>query len=82
MRNDYGDGKNAFGFFLSESCGVQLSDWNNYDHTWTAFDTAWGNLTDEKCQYIREYFSIMHDNSGILDNLDELANLYLETSRS
>lgn len=82
MRNDCGDGTNAFGFSLLESCDVQLSDWNNYDHVWTAFDTAWGRLTDEECQYIREYFSIMHDNSGILDNLDELSNLYLGTSGS
>lgn len=79
MRNDYGGGRNAFGFSLLDSCDMQLSDWNNYDHIWTAFDTAWGSLTDEECQYIREYFSIMHDDSGIPDNLDELSNLYLGT---
>lgn len=82
MRNDYGDGKNAFGFSLSESCDAQLSDWNNYDRIWTAFDTAWGDLTDEECQYIREYFSIICDNSGMLDTWDELSNLYLGTSGS
>lgn len=82
LRNDWGEGKNAFGFFLSESCDVQLSDWNNYGHEWTAFDTAWGDLTDEECQYIREYFSIICDDSGMLDVWDELSNLYLGTSGS
>lgn len=80
MRNDYGDGKNAFGFLLTDSCDIQLSDWNDYSGTWSAFDTKWGELSDEECQYIRESFSIMCDSSGLLDLLDELSNKYLGTA--
>lgn len=80
MRNDYGDGKNAFGFSLTDSCDMQLSDWNKYDGTWSAFDTKWGDLSDEECQYIRESYSIMCDTSGLLDLLDELSNKYLGTA--
>lgn len=82
MRGDYGEGKNAFGFLLDESCQTQLSDWNNYDHVWTAFDTKWCDLTDEQCQYIREYYSIMCNDFGLLDVLDNLSNTYLGTTGS
>lgn len=80
LRVDRGDGRNAFGFLLTDSCQEQLSDWNNYTGTWTAFETCWGDLSDEECQYIREYFSVMNGQPELLDVLDELSNKYLGTT--
>lgn len=82
MRTDYGNGKNAFGFDLTSQVNEQLSDWNDFSHNWSAFESTWGGLTDEQCQQIREHFSIMCDKSGMLDTLDLLSNLYLGTEGS
>ena len=75
LKNDRGDGKNAFGFDLTESISKHLIEWN-------AFQNTWENLTDEQCQSIRNHFSIYKDNSGMLDTLDKLSNKYLKTKGS
>lgn len=81
LRADRGDGRNAFGFPLTDSVNVQLSDFLAYrDHRWSAFETTWGKLTDEQCQTIRNYFSVYANGGGLLDLLDELSNRYRGTS--
>lgn len=80
MRDDRGDGKNAFGFDLEEPVDEKLSDWNNYKRQWTAFEIEWGGLTDEQCQIIRESFSVMFGDEELIQTLDELSNTYLGTS--
>lgn len=80
MREDRGDGKNAFGFDLKKPVSERLSDWNNYEQQWTAFDAEWGNLTDAQCQTIRESFSVMFGKPELIQVLDELSNTYLGTS--
>lgn len=80
LRDDRGDGRNAFGFLLSEEIEQRL--WDGYDKHWGAFEATWGELTDEQCQIIRDTFSIYKDQSGMLDKLDELSNRYLGTSGS
>ncbi len=80
MRDDRGDGKNVFGFPLTDSVDVQLSDfWNYGDQRWTAFDNTWGALTDEQCQKIRNYYAIYGNPCGFLDVFDTLSNRYLGT---
>ena len=78
MRLDRGDGKNAFGYDLTEPCCAALN--KNCVFILSDLDTAWGDLTDRQCQKLRESFSIMKDNSGLLRILDELSNTYLGTS--
>lgn len=82
LREDYGDGKNAFGFSLDENVSERLVAWYDYSNPWSAFDSTWGELTDEECQIIRDTFSIMKDNTGLLNVLDSLSNTYLGTSGS
>lgn len=95
LRDDVGNGKNAFGHMLSEPVKVTLGSQA------PSIDATWSNLTDEECQYIREYFSVMKDrkdiiertplvrrlvdiddNSDLIDILDNLSNTYLGTSGS
>lgn len=75
MRNDYGSGKNAFGFELNTSIKEQ-----NFGYEWELFDTTWENLTDEQCQQIRDFFSIYKDTTGKLELFDYLSNKYLGTT--
>ena len=64
MRLDYGNGCNAFGYNLeakiSEVINSELCCYN------LPFDCTWKDLSDEQCQFIREYFSIYADKDGIL----------------
>ena len=79
LRNDYGDGKNAFGLNLNSSVKTANYGWKGYEDK-IEFDTSWGNLTDEQCQKLRDYFSLYKDKSGILDLFDSLSNKYLGTT--
>lgn len=67
MRDDRGDGKNALGRLLSDSANI------------STVTTNWGNLSDEECQTIREYYCVMKDNS-LCNVLDTLSNKYLGTT--
>ena len=78
MRLDRGDGKNAFGYDLTEPCYIALNKTSVF--FLSNLETAWGDLTDRQCQKLRESFSIMKDHSGLLRILDELSNTYLGTS--
>ena len=78
MRADRGDGKNAFGYDLTEPCMVALN--RNRVVRLSSLETPWGELTDEECQELRESFSIMKDHSGLLETFDLLSNTYLGTS--
>ncbi len=75
MRNDYGSGKNAFGFELNTSIKEQ-----NFGYEWELLDTTWEKLTDEQCQQIRDFFSIYKDTTGKLELFDYLSNKYLGTT--
>lgn len=75
LREDHGEGKNAFGFDLIEAVNVKLPHLIVRD---CKFENCWGQLTDEQCQMIREGFSIMHD-ADKLWVLDLLSNYYLGT---
>ena len=80
LRDDRGDGCNAFGFPLTDSVDVQLSDFFAYgSERWSAFDAPWGKLTDAQCQTIRGYFAVYGNPLGILDLFDGLSNRYLGT---
>ena len=80
LRDDRGDGCNAFGFPLTDSVDVQLSDFFAYgSKRWSAFDAPWGKLTDAQCQTIRGYFAVYGNPLGILDLFDGLSNRYLGT---
>lgn len=81
MRDDRGDGCNAFGFPLADSVDVQLSDFFDYGRKrWSAFEATWGKLTDAQCQTIRSYFALYGNPNGYLDVLDTLSNRYLGTT--
>lgn len=75
LREDYGKGKNAFGFDLTETVNIKLPHLMVNDNN---FEICWGKLTDEQCQMIREGFSIMHDTDKLW-LLDLLSNYYLGT---
>lgn len=72
LRNDRGDGRNAFGLSLSESVYNQASYANLYN--------SWGNLTDSECQQIRNKFSLYSPSNELIDIFDELSNRYLGTN--
>ena len=77
MRLDSGNGTNAFGYFVdSKISEIINSELCCYDFP---FDCNWKDLSDEQCQFIREYFSIYADKNGILKKLDMLSNKYLGT---
>ena len=78
MRNDYGNGKNAFGFDLKSSVRKANYGYPGYEKL-IPFDSCWENLTDSECQFFRDFFSIYKDRTGKLDLLDELSNKYLGT---
>lgn len=83
LREDRGDGCNAFGFRLADSVDVQLSDFFDYGRRhWSAFSATWGGLTDAQCQTIRNYFSLYGNPNGYLAVLDGLSNRYLGTAGS
>ena len=78
MREDSGDGCNAFGFPLDDSVDVQLSDFFAYgNNRWTAFDVKWRDLSDAQCQKIRDYFSVYGNALGLVDVFDRYAVRYL-----
>lgn len=79
LREDYGDGKNAFGLDLNSSVRSANYGWVGYSDR-IEFDTNWGDLTDRQCQMLRNYFSIYSDKSGKLKIFDELSNKYLGTT--
>lgn len=78
LRNDGGNGKNAFGYDINEPVNESLP-WFNKTPDMESIEENWGGLTDEQCQVIRDSFSIYKDSTGILDTLDELSNQYLGT---
>ena len=78
LRNDYGDGKNAFGLDLDSTIVAANYGWIGYYNN-LGFNSTWRNLTDEQCQKIRDSFSIYKDTSGKIELLDKLSNKYLGT---
>ena len=75
MRDNVGNGKNAFGHNLTSTVKGTLG------YQAPEINTAWGSLSDDECQQIRDYFSVMKDTStNLIDLLDELSNKYLGTS--
>lgn len=82
LRDEWIDGKNAFGFDLDVPVS-RSADWVFvYGMDWSRFDVKWRELSDAQCREMRNMFSIYRDNSGKLDKLDELSNRYLGTSGS
>ena len=80
MRLDRGDGKNAFGYDLSSPVGDVMS--KSGQENLSALKTPWGQLTDKQCQQLRELYSVMKDQTGLLAALDLLSNTYLGTEGS
>ena len=80
MRLDRGDGKNAFGYDLSAPVGEVMS--KSGQENLSALKTPWGKLTDKQCQQLRELYSVMKDQTGLLAALDLLSNTYLGTEGS
>lgn len=74
LRTDRGDGKNVFGIDLTEKTSSLIY--------FEEFDVPFQDLTDDQCQSIRNYFSLMKENSGLLELLDTLSNRYLGTTGS
>ena len=71
MRNDRGDGKNAFGH--------PLTDTVNLGYGTPTFTSTWGTMTDDECQLVRTIYSVYADEQyGLL--LDNLSNKYLGTT--
>ena len=81
LRNDYGNGKNAFGINLDSTIVAANYGWIGYYNN-LGFNAIWRSLTDEQCQKIRDSFSIYKDNSGKLELFDKLSNKYLGTEGS
>ena len=81
LRNNYGNGKNAFGLDLNSTIVAANYGWIGYYNN-LGFNSTWKNLTDEQCQKIRDSFSIYKDNSGKLELFDRLSNKYLGTKGS
>lgn len=79
LREDFGSGKNAFGFDLNTSVRSANYGWVGYSDG-IEFATNWGDLSDQECQMMRNYFSIYSDKSGKLETFDELSNKYLGTA--
>ena len=88
MRVDRGDGCNAFGFRLDSRVDYlnYFSDTDVFDHSALGFisplideiDVKWGELTDEQCQRIRDYYSVIK-NDDLCRFLDELSAEFLGT---
>lgn len=72
LRADRGDGKNVFGIPLTNTTGSL--------YMFSDFDVPFGELTDEQCQFIREFYSLIKDPKGLCVLLDELSNRYIGTS--
>lgn len=71
LRKDIGGGYNCF--------GKKLTDKTNLGSMGLSLDgAAWGNLTDEQCQKIRDHFSVFK-NREMLATLDVLSKKYLGT---
>lgn len=77
MRENRGDGKNVFGIDITTPVSAKIS----YDGP--SINTAWKDLSEEECQKIRNWFSVMKDTStNLVVLLDELSNKYLGTAGS
>lgn len=73
IREDRGDGKNVFGMELTDTTASLIY--------FTDFDVAFQDLTDEQCQVIREYFSVMKF-GRLAEVFDTYSNIYLGTTGS
>lgn len=73
LREDAGNGRNAFYMLLTSTVnsGIANSPLNS--------SVTWGDLTDEQCQSLREYYSVLK-NPTLSTLLDSLSNKYLGTS--
>ena len=80
FREDAGEGKNAFGFDLTETAAVSMGPWNG-DRALSVIDTPWGELSDEECQRLRNCLSV-YRSEGLLELLDTVSNRYLGTEGS
>ena len=80
FRADTGEGKNAFGFDLTETAAVSMAPWNG-DQALPSVDTPWGELTDEECQRLRDCLSV-YRSGELLELLDTVSNRYLGTEGS
>ena len=76
MRNDRGDGKNAFGYNLNTT----VADCTQYGIS--SVNTSWKDLSDEECQIIRDSFSVYKNAEGLGELFDWLSNWFLGTSGS
>ena len=75
LRDDAGDGKNAFGKTLTNNVKSDLG------YEAPDIDTSWGEMTDAQCQLLRDHYSLMKDTStNLISILDTLSNTYLGTS--
>ena len=72
FRNVAYDNKNVFGYDVDGSVSLVIPN---------TFDKSWQNLSDEDCQYIRNFYSVYRQ-SELLSVLDELSNKYLCTTGS
>lgn len=87
LRDDRGDGRNAFGIPLDEPVERQLLPYTGRKPIATG---TWRKLTDADCQAIRNYYSVYancrspyaDEDYGMLDLFDRLSNRYLGTSGS
>jgi len=81
MRADRGDGKNAFGFPLTDRVDGRLREfWSYGGPSFSAVQNVWGRLTDAECQRIRDYFSVYSGTCGFLETFDRLSNRHLGTT--
>lgn len=88
MREDRGDGCNMFGYSLDEKVDYlnYFCDEEIFNHDVLGFlspledtkDITWRELTDEHCQQIREYYSVI-SNDELCHFLDELSAEFLGT---
>lgn len=88
MRGDRGDGCNMFGFSLNEKVDYlnYFYDQEIFNHDVLGFisplkdakDVIWRDLSDEQCQQIREYYSVI-SNDEFCCFLDELSAEFLGT---
>lgn len=79
MREDRGDGRNAFASPLSERLAVRL----RYETPQVGLsdtNVTWRTLDDGDCQALRNFYSVYANADGMLDLFDELSNRYLGTS--
>ena len=73
LREDVGNGRNAFYMLLTSTVNSVIAN------SPLNPSVTWGDLTDEQCQTLREYYSVLK-NPALSTLLDTLSNKYLGTS--